>query len=127
MRLLPRLRGKSGATLPQNYRDITARNLYLDLILALEVVFLILLLLFLGYLLFIYKKTQTIRTYEFQQLNKWEKLILKHPNYPEVYYNAALHEARVGDTEKALLYLRRSLRLNPNFAPSVLLQKELSK
>ncbi len=113
--------------LPQNYRAITAKSWYLIAGIVLEAAIFIVLTVLALHLFNQYSKTQVFRTRELKALATWEHLILKFPNYPEVYYNSALYEARVGDKEKALLNLAASLKINPNYEPSIALQKQLSK
>lgn len=113
--------------LPHNYRKITAAKWYLLVLVVLEGILLASLLGGVVFLFFVYSQLQAQREKDLKMLATWEHLITKYPNYPEVYYNAAFYGARVGDREKALQYVEKSLRLNPNFTPSSVLQKELGK
>lgn len=111
--------------LPQNYRIIPAKKHVLLVALITSFIAFVGLCVLAWYLFQIYENTQIERRKELKALNMWVNLISKYPNYPEVYYNAAFYEARVGDQEKARDYLKKSLRLNPNYTPSISLQKEL--
>lgn len=100
---------------------------YLLIILVLEGLFLV------GFLttsLFLFNKytlRQEKRTAALKKLVSWEKEAAKYPTYPEVYYNAALYAEAVGDKQKALEYVSRSILLNPNFEASKKLQQKLMR
>lgn len=123
-------------SLPQNYRVITAeftkhvlknKKTYLMALLVLEGIFL---LSFLTTSLFLFNRYALLekkRTATLKKLVSWEKEITKYPTYPEVYYNAALYAETVGDRQKALEYVNRSILLNPNFEASKKLQQKLMK
>lgn len=74
-----------------------------------------------------YTLLQGKRAAALKKLVSWEKEVAKHPTYPEVYYNAALYAEAVGDKQKALEYVNRSILLNPNFEASKKLQQKLIK
>ena len=141
-KLLPRInltipaiiRGKSKAELPQNYRRITAKiskhlkkhaQKYLVSALILEVILFVFLASFCTYLYLAYKQKQAKRVGELKRLVFWEEQSVKFPNYPEAYYNSAVHAFRLGDREKAAEYINKSLEVNPDFEPARKLRNEV--
>lgn len=58
-------------------------------------------------------------------LNYWEDVVRKHPNFPDGFYNAAVYAAKVRETEKALIYLDKAIRLDPTFTKAMELKKRL--
>lgn len=60
-----------------------------------------------------------------RDLATWERVVQKHPTYPQGYYEAALHAARLHDTEKANEYVKKALLLNSNYEPAKQLQNAL--
>lgn len=60
-----------------------------------------------------------------RNLATWERVVEKHPTYPQAYYEAALHAARLNDTEKANEYVSKALLLNSNYEPAKQLQDTL--
>ncbi len=111
---------KKQSVLPHFYRMIPARfhTYLLPSLIVLELVALGILVtgLFLTYQA--YKHVQEERLYEVSQLQRWEEALAKHDTYPQAYYNAAVHAARLGDSQKALTYLQKALVLNGNYEPA---------
>lgn len=103
----------------------THTRVYLISIVVFEAIIVVALGITIIFLYNIYTQAHMTRIQALKSLSSWEKLFTKYPNYPEVYYNAAFYAARVGDREKAVVYIQKSLRLNPNFGPSLKLEKEL--
>ncbi|MFI5265149.1 MAG: hypothetical protein ACHQT7_00175 [Candidatus Levyibacteriota bacterium] len=120
--------------LPQNYRGIPARfkshilknrRAYTLSLLALEAILFLSFLVTSFFLLSKYLLFEEKRASALKELVFWEKEITKYPTYPEVYYNAALYAETVGDRERALEYVNKSLLLNPTFEASKNLQRSL--
>lgn len=111
---------KKQSVLPHFYRMIPARfqRFLLPAAVILELV--VLVALSVGILLAYqaYKHAQQERLYEVSQLQRWEEALTKHDTYPQAYYNAAVHAARLGDSQKALVYLQKALVLNENYEPA---------
>lgn len=121
--------------LPQNYRKITAKSKehldkhsdkYLKSALVLEAILVLMLVAFCTFLFLEYKNVQKERVGELKRLVFWEKQTVKFGNYPEAYYNAAIHALKLGDNNKAIEYLNRSLEINPDFEPSKKLRGEVT-
>ena len=74
-----------------------------------------------------YNVAKTQRGNELKALASLEKLLAKHNNYPQLYYEAALHAARLNDKQKSLEYLEKALQLNPDFKAVRDLQKQEMK
>jgi tetratricopeptide (TPR) repeat protein len=120
--------------LPQNYRRITAEikkhaskhsGRYTISILVLESLLFIVLASLCAHLFLFYKNLQTERVEELKKLLYWEKQAVKFPNYPEAYYNSALHALKLGDNEKATEYIKKSLELNQDYELSRNLKSEV--
>jgi hypothetical protein len=121
--------------LPQNYRKITAKSRehfekhsgkYFKFIFGFEVFLTVVLIASVGFLFLKYKNVQKERVGELKRLVFWEQQTVKFGNYPEAYYNAAVHAARLGDNEKALEYLDKSLEINPHYEPAKNLRDKLT-
>ena len=115
---------ESKTQLPHYYRVIPA-PLHSMPILTAAVCFVLFICAFicLLYIFFSYKEVQQARIQELHMLKVWENAISKHPTYPQTYYNAALHAARLGDNQKALEYINKALILNENYEPARELKK----
>lgn len=113
--------------LPHYYRLITAwiRTHKLIVTIVLESLILSVSCMFLLAVYFDYQETKMERAKQVTQLETWEKAIKKHPTYPQAYYNAALYAARLGDSQKALIYIEKALSLNENYEPAKQLKKLL--
>ena len=57
----------------------------------------------------------------------WEEVAKKQENSPDVYYEAAFYSARVGDRQKAMLYIGHALKLDPEFEKAKEFSQELLK
>ncbi len=116
---------KEKRVLPHFYRMIPARireNLLMGMVVCIGI--LLVLSSFGLYFAFnAYNTAKAQRAQELTQLKRWEKAFTKHPSYPQAYYNAAVHAARLGDTQKASDYIQKALILNENYEPA----KELKK
>lgn len=67
------------------------------------------------------------REKELASLYSWENLIRQFPNYPEVYYQAAIHAGNLKDNQKSVEYIEKALLLNPNMDEAKRLREELEK
>lgn len=123
------------AILPHYYRSITARVKPLipsqKSILMFTILFQLLVCVFMGILLYVlydgYISLKNGRAYEQSNLIKWEKTVLKHPSYPQAYYEAAYYAARTGNLDKSNEYLEKALSLRENYEAAKQLQLEIKK
>jgi len=79
------------------------------------------------YLLSNYLILKREREKELASLVSLEKLMQKFPNYPQVYYQAALHAGKLKDNQRAEEYVQRALLLNPGMKEAERLREELEK
>ncbi len=56
-------------------------------------------------------------------LDYWEKVVMDYPAFPDGYYNAAIFAGTLDQKQKALEYLDKALKLDPDFEDA----KELRK
>lgn len=91
------------------------------------IVFLLITGIFLGiiaYLLSVkYEAVKQKRNDLVDQLGKWERVALVHPNYPDAYFRAAYFAYEIRDTKKARYYLQKALVLDPGFTAAYKLMK----
>jgi tetratricopeptide (TPR) repeat protein len=120
--------------LPQNSRVIPAslpahvsshKKAYLIALISMESIAVVTLICVIVFLFLTYTKLQQERVGEEKSLNAWEKLAVRFPNYPQVYFNAALHAQRLGDSQKALEYINKALILNPNLEGAQALRRDI--
>lgn len=72
------------------------------------------------------KKSQAIESQRneiYSQLQYWEKIVEKYKGYRDGYFELAVFNYRLNNTEKAKDYLKKVLKLDPNFEQG----KELGK
>lgn len=62
-----------------------------------------------------------------QKLVYWEKVVEKSSNYPDGWYNAAYFSLRLNERDKALMYLKKALNLDPNFQKADDLKNKIEK
>jgi len=97
-----------------------------------QILFLVLLLQVLLFIaaIVLLKGEYRVRVEEFVKLQQehtyWVKMVEQYPNAPDVLYNAALTSKNVGNTEEAVRYLDRAIKLDPLFMEARLLRKSLS-
>lgn len=111
------------AKLPRIYRFITDHSLFLILLLS---VFLFIFVLAGMDLVDNIKKSQAIESQRneiYSQLQYWEKIVEKYKGYRDGYFELAVFNYRLNNTEKAKDYLKKVLKLDPNFEQG----KELGK
>lgn len=72
-----------------------------------------------------YQAAKSQREQEDKQLQYWEDVLRKQPNYPDAYYKAALNAARLGEANKAFEYVDKALFYDPNFKEAEKLKEEL--
>lgn len=99
------------------------KRLFLGSFIAIQTVFFLSLVYAAFFLYQKYNATIAEREYELKTLVSLEKLLIKHDNYPQLYYEAGLRAARLNDKQKSLEYLEKALELNPDFKPALELQK----
>ena len=58
-------------------------------------------------------------------LGYWEKVVMDYPSSPDGYYNAAIFAGMLGDKQKALNYLDKALKLDPDFGDARKLEERL--
>lgn len=59
------------------------------------------------------------------EIKLWEAISAKYQGYKEAYYQLALLNYRIGETDKSRNYIERALYLDPNFEKARDLQKTL--
>lgn len=74
-----------------------------------------------------YKRVVVERKKELANLAYWEEIVKKHPNFPDAYYNAAVHSARLNDRQQAYFYLEKALELDPTFQKAQEFKKKLEE
>ncbi len=70
-----------------------------------------------------YQAIKSTREHLLDELTKWERVVLVHPNYPDAYFQAAYYAYEVRDTKKARFYLQKALALDPGFTAAEKLMK----
>ena len=58
-------------------------------------------------------------------LDYWEKVVMNYPAFPDGYYNAAIFAGMLGEKQKALNYLDKALKLDPDFEDAKELASQL--
>lgn len=82
---------------------------------------------FLGYETYMFHSDLRQKRQDAQEmLTYWEKVLLKHPNFPDAYYNAAYYAAKLFDNKKAVGYLDMALYYDPSFKKAEDLKKEIA-
>lgn len=56
----------------------------------------------------------------------WADVVKAHPNITDAYYNAGLYAAQLGNRQKAIEYLDKALKLDPNFVKAQELRGKLN-
>ncbi len=59
------------------------------------------------------------------ELVYWEGVVRDHPNFPDALYNAAIFSYQIGDDGKAIKYVDRAIKLDPDFTDAVEFRKKL--
>lgn len=59
------------------------------------------------------------------EIKLWEAISAKYQGYKEAYYQLALLNYRIGETDKAKFYVNKALYLDPNFEKARDLQKTI--
>ncbi len=98
----------------------SAAILYLILILCV-------LLLFLFLTIEKYISVVNVRMQTLAQLRYWKNVIKMHPNYTDAYYEAAVYDARLGQTTEAILEINHMLELDPGSQIAQHLKGEIEK
>jgi tetratricopeptide (TPR) repeat protein len=57
----------------------------------------------------------------------WESVVRTHPNFTDGYYNAGFYSYILGDKGKAIGYVTKALKLDPNFEEAKELEKIIRK
>ena len=70
-------------------------------------------------------KEQWLKTSD--NLAYWEEVAVKQENSPDAYFEAALYAAKLGNNQKALLYIDKALELDPGFEKARELSQQLTK
>lgn len=55
----------------------------------------------------------------------WENVAFQFPNVPDVLHNAALSALYIGDSNKALEYIEKAIKIDPLFEKAYLLRREI--
>lgn len=69
----------------------------------------------------LYNKKSTILS----QIRVWQEIVDKYKDYRDGYLTLSILEYRLGDNDKARLYLRKTLSIDPNFEKARDLEKIL--
>lgn len=59
------------------------------------------------------------------QIQVWQEIVGKYKDYRDGYLTLAILEYRLGDSDKARLYLKQTLSIDPNFGKARDLEKIL--
>lgn len=59
------------------------------------------------------------------QIQVWQEIVNKFKDYRDGYLTLAILEYRIGDSDKARLYLKQTLSIDPNFGKARDLEKIL--
>lgn len=60
-------------------------------------------------------------------LDYWEKVVMDYPAFPDGYYNAAIFAGILGEKQKALGYLDKALKLDPDFEDAKELERAIAR
>lgn len=71
--------------------------------------------------------TQEIRRREEKKLEWYEGILRKYKDFPDAYYNAALHAAKLGKKEKARGYIKKALEYDPGFTKAEELKQAIEE
>lgn len=117
--------------LPQEkHKDAKGQSVFEDLIeyLSLFLVFLgICLIFFMGYVYINYDKAQDEKRRVVDNFLYWQDVVRTHPNLTDAYYNAGLYAVKMGDNDKAVIFLSKALELDPDFTKARELKNKLTK
>lgn len=61
------------------------------------------------------------------KLDYWEKVVMDYPAFPDGYYNAAIFAGILGEKQKALNYLDKALKLDPDFEDAKELEEAIAR
>ncbi len=62
-----------------------------------------------------------------QEIEFWSKIAEKHRDYRDAYYQLAVLNYRIGETEKSKIFLKKVFLLDPNFKEGRKLEKILNR
>ena len=62
-----------------------------------------------------------------EQMQYWQSVVEKYPDYRDGYYTLAVLSYRLKDTEHAREYLKKALELDPNFVAGHVLEEKLKQ
>lgn len=62
-----------------------------------------------------YDTVKRERIFTLEKLHFWEEVVERHPGYPDAWYQAAVEAVRVGNRERAKVYLERALLIDAQF------------
>lgn len=62
-----------------------------------------------------------------RELDYWNKFISKHNNYKDAYFQAAILEYRLRDTNQAKIYVKKGLSLDPSSPDGRKIEELLNK
>ncbi len=71
------------------------------------------------------RKTSTDREKIAIEINRWKKNLEKYPDYRDGYYKLASLEYKLGNIEESKKYIKKALRLDPNFKEGQVLGAEV--
>lgn len=84
-------------------------------------------LLFVVYLFQAYEKVKYERQGAIDSLSYWESVVLKQPNSPDAYYQAGIYAAKLGESQKAIGFLDKAVKLDPSFKKANSLSQQLTQ
>lgn len=62
-----------------------------------------------------------------QKFSYWNSVIIKHPQFPTAYYEAAVYAHSLGEREQALKLLQQALIIDPNFSQAESLMQTIGE
>lgn len=121
---------KAKGLLQKEYHIVPSPRLDLKKIVSFFFLFFLIFTIFLGKIAFdTFKQAERVKRERVEataQLEYWESVLAKHPDYPDALYKAAVSAVRLGEKEKAKEFIHRAIELDPTFQAARELGKKLS-